>query len=313
MTLNIILLIVSFVFLYYGAKWLIDGASIIATSLNLSKVVIGITLVAFGTSAPELFVNIIAAYRGHSGIALSNISGSNLANICLAYGFCAFLGNLVIDKKKFGLDFIYFCLAPLLILFFLLIFPVNSVPLWGAVILIIPLVLYILSIKNRLYEESIQTEKPPNNSLKGSLIFLAGVIILYFSGEMIIRSAIRISEFFKISETIIALTVIAIGTSLPEITATLIAVKRGETSIAAGNILGSNIFNIFLVLGASLIASRSALIADEIITIDYSMVSILSILFVLTLLVRPKVGKLRAGILIGVYFAYMLTRVLFLN
>src|SRR4030042_964082 len=208
MIFNTILLFVSFVFLYYGAKWLIDGASTIAVRLNISKVVIGITLVACGTSAPELFVNIIAAYRGYSSIALSNISGSNLANICIAYGLCVFFGNLVIDKKEFGLDFIYFCAAPLLILFFLLIFPGNSVPLWGAVVLLVPMALYIMSIKNRLYEESVLIEKPPNNSFKGLLIFLAGVITLYFSGEMIVYGAVKISKSLGISETIIALTVI---------------------------------------------------------------------------------------------------------
>ncbi|MBN1787641.1 MAG: calcium/sodium antiporter [Sedimentisphaerales bacterium] len=313
MTLNIILLIVSFVLLYYGAKWLIVGASAIATSLNISKVVIGITLVAFGTSAPELFVNLIAAYRGHSGIALSNISGSNLANICIAYGFCVFFGKLIIDKKEFGLDFIYFCAAPLIILFFLLIYPGGSVPLWGAVIFIVLMILYIMSIKNRLYEESEQIEKPVNNTLKGTLIFLAGVTALYFSGEMIIYSATKISTALGISETVIALTVIALGTSLPEITASLVAVRRGETAIAAGNVIGSNIFNVFLVLGGSLIASRGALVADKIITIDYAVVSVLSIFLVITLLVQPKIGRLRASLLIGVYCAYMLTRVLFLN
>ena len=172
---------------------------------------------------------------------------------------------------------------------------------------------YIMSIKNRLYEESKQERKPLNNTLKGSLIFVAGIVALYLSGEMIIRSATAISKALGISESVIALTVIAIGTSLPEITATIIAARRGETAIAAGNVIGSNIFNVFLVLGGSLIASRSALVADKVIAIDYSLVSVLSIFLVVTLLIWPKMGKLRAGVLIGIYLVYMLARVIFLN
>ena len=313
MVLNLILLSVSFVFLYYGAKWLVVGASIIANRLNISKVVVGTTLVAFGTSTPELFVNTIAAYHGHNGIALSNISGSNLANLCLGYGLCACFGKLIIDKKKFGLDLVYFCSAPLLVLFFLVVFPGSKIPLWGAGVLIIPLILYIRSMKNRLYDSSEQTGRSRDSLYKGLLIFLTGVIVLYLSGELIVRSALQIGECFGVSETIMGLTVVAVGTSLPDLTASLVAVKRGEASIAVGNLLGSNIFNILLVLSSSLIASRRALIANNAVITDYSMVFIASVLFVLTVLKREKVGRVRGGILIAVYFAYIASRVLFFN
>ena len=173
------LLLFSFVLLYFGANWLVGGASTVATSLRLSKVVVGITLVAFGTSAPELFVNLVAAYRGHSGIALSNISGSNLANLCLGYGICAFLGNLVIQRKKFGLDLIYFFLAPLLILFFLAIFPGKRIPLWGVIFFLPLLISYLLSVKNRLYEEEAKLVKSYKIDLvRGFLVFVAGVVTL---------------------------------------------------------------------------------------------------------------------------------------
>ena len=314
MIFNLILLLVSFVFLYYGAGWLINGASAVAKSLNLSKVVVGVTLVAFGTSAPELFVNLIAACRGHSGIALSNVSGSNLANLCLGYGICACFGTIVIDKKKFRLDLIYFCLAPLLVLLFLLIPPRNQIPLWGAAIFITSLVLYIMSMKSRLYEEqSEQSEDSRSGLYKGLFIFLMGTVALYLSGEMIVRSAVGISEYFGISETTIGLTVIAIGTSLPDITASLIAVKKGETSIAVGNLLGSNIFNVLLVLPGSLLVSRAAFVTDWVVTADYSMVFLASAIFVATLFWRQKVGYIRAAVLLITYIAYMLSRMLFLN
>ena len=314
MVLNLILLFVSFVFLYYGAGWLIRGASAIAESLNLSKVFVGVVLVAFGTSAPELFVNLIAAYRGHSGIALSNISGSNLANLCLGYGLCACFGNLVINKKKFRFDLFYFCLTPLLVLFFLIIYPGNAIPQWGTAIFVICLVMYIISMKSRLYKEQPQqSENHKHHFYKGIFIFLIGTISLYVSGEMIVRSALRISEYFGVSEIIIALTVVAIGTSLPDITASLMAIKKGETSMAVGNLLGSNIFNILLVLPGSLLVSRKALVADGIITADYLMVFVTSITFVILLFWRQKVGYIRAAVLITIYIAYMISRILFLN
>lgn len=308
-SLNFALLIFSFVLLYFGAHWLVGGASTVASSLRISKVVVGITLVAFGTSAPELFVNLVAASRGYSSIALSNISGSNLANLCLGYGICAFLGNLAIRRKKFRLDLIYFFLAPLVIFFFLAIFPGNRVPLWGVVFLLAVLVSYLISVKNRLYEEESKLVKGYKVTfLKGFFVFLAGVFILYLGGELALHSALRIGEFFGISKSVLGLTFVAIGTSLPDIMASIIAMKRKEISIAVGNILGSNIFNSLLVISGSLIVSWNPLTADGAIITDYSMVIILSLSFAIIVFFHQKVGHILGFVLLGAYFVYMLVR-----
>jgi cation:H+ antiporter len=309
MIIHVVLLLLSFALLYYGADWLVGGASTIATSLRLSKVVVGIMLVAFGTSAPELFVNIVAAYRGHSGIALSNVSGSNLANLCLGYGICAFFGNLFIHRTKFHVDLVYFFLAPSFILFFLLVFPGGRIPLWGAIILCTLFVSYLLSVKNRMYEEEPIREKDYKTTfLKGLLAFVGGTFTLYFGSELTLRSVLRIGEYIGLSEAVLGLTFVAIGTSLPDIMASVIAMKRNEVSIAVGNILGSNIFNSLLVISGSLIASWSALSANGSISIDYSVVVILSLSFAIFAFFRQKVGYIEGLILLGTYLVYMVFR-----
>ncbi|MCD4831308.1 MAG: calcium/sodium antiporter [Anaerohalosphaeraceae bacterium] len=313
MILDSVLLIVSFVFLYCGARWLISGATTIANCLNISKVVVGVVLVAFGTSAPELFVNIIAACKGHSGLAMSNVAGSNLANICLGYGLCAIFGCLAINRKKFGTDLLYFCLTPAVVLFFLTIFPGSKVPLWGGAVLLLLFVLYFTSIKARLYDQQGETRPSRTGLAKGVFVFLLGVSALYISGEFIVRSATNISTHFGISEAIIGLTVVAVGTSLPDITASLVAIRKGETSIAVGNILGSNIFNILLVLSATLIASWKSLPAARAVTLDYLMVVILSVFVVVITFKRQRFSPIWAGFLIGFYAVYIASRILFLN
>jgi len=307
---DLIILVASFAFLYHGAKWIVTGASKIAACLNISKVVVGVVLVAFGTSAPELFVNIIAACRGHSEIALSNVSGSNLANICVGYSLCALLGGIVIDKKKFGTDLIYFCLAPAAVLFFLAVYPGGNVPVWAIIFFVVPFAFYIASTKKRMFNQLTPPPVSKRKLGKAIAIFGLGVMTLYFSGEMVIRSATQISIYFGISESIIALTFIAVGTSLPDIMASLVAVKRKENSIAVGNILGSNIFNILLVLTGSLVFSARPLIADNAVSLDYLLVLAISVGFVISVWKRPKLGRIRGGILFGIYLAYMLMRFL---
>jgi cation:H+ antiporter len=311
---NTVLLLFSFGLLYFGANWLVGGASTVATSLRLSKVIVGITLVAFGTSAPELFVNLVAAYHGHSGIALSNVSGSNLANLCVGYGICAFLGNLLIQRNKFKLDLIYFFAAPLLIVLFLVVFPKKQIPVWATIFLLPLLVSYLLSVKNRLYEEEAQLVKTYKmDLLKGFFVFIAGVVTLYLGGELVLQTILQLGKHFGISEAVLGLTFVAIGTSLPDIMASIIAMKKNEISIAVGNILGSNIFNSLLVISGSLIVSWKGLNANRSIIMDYSMVTILSLSFVVIVLLRQRVGHILGFLLLLAYFTYMLFRLRFLS
>ncbi|MBW8001897.1 MAG: calcium/sodium antiporter [Planctomycetes bacterium] len=314
MIIDIIILLFSFILLYYGANWLVDGASSIAIALKLSKVFVGIVLVAFGTSAPELFVNLIAAYHGHTGFALSNISGSNLANLCIGFGICAFFGNLIVDRSKFWLDLIYFSLSPLLILLLIVIVPGHYIPSWSAIFFCVLFLTYLMSAKQRLREEEPKLHVIYKGSLyKDISIFLVGITFLYLGGRLVLHSVMGIGQFLGVPDTILGFSIVALGTSLPDIMASIIAIRKNEISIAVGNILGSNIFNILLVIGGTLIVSRGNLKSDHSILMDYSFVFIISSLFACIAYCRGKIGRLYGLTLLVVYFAYMFIKIFSLN
>ncbi len=306
--LYFLLLLVSFVILYKGADWLVDGASKVAVNLGISKVVVGVTMVAFGTSAPELFVNVIAAARGKTDFALSNVSGSNLTNICLGFGICSLIGTLVIERQKFLIDLILFFLAPGVIFFFALIG--GFIPVWAVIFLAVPFAVYIHSLKHRLFETTELDESIVKTSTAKALgIFLAGVFSLYIAGELVLKSAVSIGEAFGISDSVMGLTVVAIGTSIPDVTASIIAFKRKESLIAVGNLVGSNIFNILLVISATLLVSFKGLPADKDIVMDYGLVLICSGLFAAFAIWKQKTNKLLGIILISIFVSYMTYRV----
>ncbi len=305
--LALIALIVSFVVLYYGANWLVSGAKTIALSLSVSRIAVGLTLVAFGTSAPELFVNLIAARKGFTHLALANIAGSNLANFCIGFGLCAFAGSLVVHKK-FKSDLIFAAIAPILIIVPLLLFD-GTVPKIAVTAYITVLIFYIYSVKRRVKETEEFEEKEELNLFKGILVFIAGCASLYGGGEMVLYGAVEIARYLHISETIIGLTIVAIGTSIPDIMASIIAIRQKETSIAVGNLLGSNIFNVLLVLSGTLLVSTSEIRADFETLIDFIMVFAVTIIFATFAFIRPQIGKAKGLFLIFVYILFLIVRV----
>jgi len=302
-------MILGLVSLYYGAEWLVDGAIRVAPYLKISKVVVGLVLVAFGTSSPELFVNIIAAINGRTGLALSNVSGSNLTNLCVGFGLCAIVGTLVVNKKTFGVDLIYFALTPLLVLLFMILVPGPTLPLWSAMPLVGLFILYLTIIGKRPNDDEAEETTGKRSFLLGFILFLIGCGALYGGGELVVRNAVSIGAYLGISETILGLTVVAFGTSIPDTVASIAAVRKNETDIAVGNLLGSNIFNILLILGSTLLVAWQGLTADPGIVMDYTVVTILSILFVGLVLISKNVHRLSGGFLILVYLAYMVYRV----
>ena len=309
MTLSILLMTFGFISLYYGAEWLVEGAIKLALILKISKVVVGLVLVAFGTSSPELFVNIIAALEGRTGFALSNVSGSNLTNLCIGFGVCALVGTLIVDKVKFGIDLIYFWLAPMLVLLFMLVIPDNRLPLWSAIPLLFLFVIYLLFLQSRARAEASEEIIPANSLWLGLFLFLLGIGALYTGGELVVRSAVRIGGLLGISETVLGLTVVAFGTSIPDTMASIAAVRKGETYIAVGNLLGSNIFNILLVLSATLIFAGRGLLFDPNIVMDYAAVTLFSIFFVALIIISSRVVRPIGLLLIALYLTYIAYRV----
>lgn len=260
MWLNIALLIVGFCALIYGANILVDGASSIAKRLRVSDMMIGLTVVAFGTSAPELVVNVFSSIKGSSDIALGNIVGSNIFNILGILGLSALIVPLSVDKATTWIQ------IPLTVLSALALFLMASDhlidgPMEDAVIsrsegLVLLLFFAIFmgyvvqtSLSNRTSDEEDSYKKM---SLGKSLMFVVGGLgLLVVGAKVIVDSAVDLAKMWGMSERVIGLTIIAIGTSLPELATSVVAAMKNKVDIAIANIVGSNIFNAFFILGIS--------------------------------------------------------------
>jgi cation:H+ antiporter len=255
--LTFLILILGFIFLIKGASLLVDGASSIAKQLKLSNLFIGLTIVAFGTSAPELVLNIIASFQEHGDLALGNIIGSNIANVLLIGGIAAIIYPIKIQSSTIWKE------IPLSLLAFVVLFAFANDQLidkrsWSIISRIDGIVLiaffliflyYTFSI-SRVTEEEDSAVKESNTPIR-ILKVLLGAIGLALGGKWIIDSATTIAQTFGLSESLIGLTILAIGTSLPEVATTLVAALKKNSDLAIGNIVGSSIFNIFFVLGVS--------------------------------------------------------------
>lgn len=255
-----LLLIIGFVILIKGADLLVDGASSIAEKLDISHLVIGLTVVAFGTSAPEMFVNVYASIQGNSDIAIGNILGSTIANILLILGVSAIIYPLAVKNNTVWKE-IPFSLLAALILGILandyLIDRKSSSELTrsdGMVLLgfFIIFIYYIFSIAKKS-ENTANTAPRHLSNLKSVSYIIVGLTGLVLGGNWIVNGAVEIASQFGVSEYLIGLTVVAVGTSLPELATSAMAAYKGNTDIAIGNVVGSNIFNIFWVLGISAI------------------------------------------------------------
>jgi len=301
---SLLLILFGFALLYYGAKWLIKGASSLAIGIGISKLVVGLTLVAFGTSSPELFVNITAALKGNIALALSNVSGSNLTNILVGFGLCAFVGSVALTPAKFGIDLLYVVATPLLVLGFFH----ESLPFWAVAPLIIMIVVYGFSLYHRpAPKEKIEGEL---TILKATGLFLVGAVLLYTGGEFVVNSAITLGKGWGLSDAVIGLTIVAFGTSIPDVMTSVIAIKDGENSLAVGNLLGSNISNVLLVLGGTLVAAGSELPSSGAIRMDYAMVCLISIVLLGSAYMWKSFPKVLGGSFLAIYLSYMIFRLL---
>lgn len=248
--LSLVILLVGVIFLVLGANSLVDGASVIAKRFNIPNIVIGLTIVAFGTSAPELVVNIISALNGKSAITLGNVVGSNIINILVILGITAIIYPLTVTRNtvRFEIPIAFFASVLTYILSKNgLLSRVDGFILLGFFILFLMYNAY-LTVMNR--EENDLDVK--NYTLPVAIgITILGFILLVLGGKFIVDSAVNLARNFGISERIISVTVVSLGTSLPELATSVVAALKKNTDIAIGNVVGSNIFNIFFILGIS--------------------------------------------------------------
>jgi len=254
-----ILFIVGFFFLIKGADLLVDGSSSIAKKFRISNIVIGLTIVAFGTSSPEFIVNIFASAKGNTEIAIGNILGSNIANILLILGISSMIYPLFTKKNTVWKEIPLSLLAALILGVMVNDFRIDNglysglTRIDGIVLLafFIIFIYYTFGIAKITGETSEETQIKQLSNLRSGTYIVIGFLGLFLGGKWIVDGAIKIAELFNVSQSLIGLTVVAIGTSLPELATSAIAAYKKQTDIAIGNVVGSNIFNIFWVLGFS--------------------------------------------------------------
>ncbi|MGD8286981.1 MAG: calcium/sodium antiporter [Desulfobacterales bacterium] len=254
-----VLLIIGLIFLIKGADFLVDGASSIARRLNISDLVIGLTVVAFGTSTPELFVNIVASLKGNTDIAIGNVVGSNISNVFLILGVASIIYPLAVTKGTVWKE-IPFSLLAAIVLFM----TANDQLLDGAqmsaltridglvlLAFFIIFIYYTCSIATRIDGMEAHVSAKQSGWLRSFLSVILGLAGLTLGGKWIVDGAVTLATRFGMSESLVGLTIVAVGTSLPELATSAVAAYKRRVEIAVGNVVGSNIFNIFFVLGIS--------------------------------------------------------------
>ena len=309
MFLSVVLIIIGFVLLIVGADVLVDGSSGIAKKFHIPEIIIGLTIVSIGTSMPELFVSITSALDGYSDMAIGNIIGSNLCNLLLILGLSATIKPVVFQKET-RLYEIPMCLLVTIVLMYFC----NSQSGISRLEAVILLVLFCAFIGYTIYmgrKESkkeiveIQTEEKKNSILKNIVFVLLGIFSLKFGGDLVVDNAVNVARYFNWSEKLISLTILAVGTSLPELVTSVTAAVKGNSDIAIGNIIGSNIFNILLIIGVS--AFITPITYNFSYNFDFSVLIVSSIILAIFPFIPPKdkMSRFNGIVYLFIYVAYL--------
>ena len=301
--IQVVLLIVGFVFLIKGSDFFVDGASSIASLLKIPTIIVGLTIVALGTSAPEAAVSITSSLTGSNALAVSNVIGSNLFNMLMVIGIAALLSELLMEKQVLDFDLPFLVGITILWAVFIIIgWDITNIE--GVILLVILIAYIAYLVYNTRKSGGAKEVEEPKFSLPYSIIFilvgLAGIII---GGDLVVDSASAIAMAFGMSETLVGLTIVAIGTSLPELVTSITALKKGENQLVIGNVIGSNIFNILFVLGAS--SAISAIPLDSSMLIDVLFMIFVTILCFIFGKTQDKYDKKEGTILIALFVVYM--------
>lgn len=255
MTAQILLLALGFGVLIKGADWLVDGAAVLARKYKISELAIGLTIVAFGTSMPELVVNTFAAYQSHSDIVFGNIIGSNIINLFLILGITGIIAPIKVQSSTVWKEIPLSLFAALLLFFLVNSFFTGNKMLsrMDGIILLMFFFFFLYYVFRQLKNETISPEINPKEfpNLKIWVYIFLGFVFLIVGGRLVVVNSVKIADGLGISQSIIGLTIVAAGTSLPELATSAVAAMKRNNDIAVGNIIGSNIFNIFFILGIS--------------------------------------------------------------
>jgi len=298
-----LLLIIGLIILTIGAEVLVRGSAALALKLGLTPLVIGLTVVAFGTSAPELVVSLQAAQRGAAEIAVGNVIGSNICNLALILGFCAMLKPLTTDRSVIWRE------VPILIgvtIVAALVLANSYLGIVEGVFLLIGLFAYTTITLIRAKKEpnqSLGSDEPKPMALPLAIVFtVGGLAALLYGSDLFVDGAVEMARLLGWSETLIGLTIVAIGTSLPELAISVVAVKNGETDVAIGNVVGSSLFNLLGILGTAGVAAGGITIALQ--TGDIAMLVVLTLALFPLIQSGHKIDRREGAILFIAYVLY---------
>ena len=298
----VVFLLLGIVFLLVGGDLLVKSSAALASKLNVSPFLIGITVVSFGTSAPELLVSLNAALQGSTGIAIGNVIGSNIANIALVLGLTILIRPINVESKRYLFSWMIMLVSSVMFYGFSMdgiIDPIDGLFFISGLILFIS-----LSIRYRHSSVDEEEIEEGMNSKMIPLYFILGAAGLYFGSEFLVANSVIIAKYFGLSEFVIGITIVALGTSLPELVTSVITILKGQSSISIGNLIGSNIFNVFAVLGiTSLVrplgADTNLLISDLPIMLG------VTLLLGLFLFISRKLRRIEGVLLISIYLIYV--------
>ncbi|NLD20466.1 MAG: calcium/sodium antiporter [Clostridiales bacterium] len=317
--MDYILLIVGFICLVKGADFFVSGSSAIAVHFNIPTFIIGLTIVAFGTSLPEAAVSVTAAMKGANGIAVGNVLGSNMFNLLIVLAISAVIKECPVSKAILRFEY------PLAIIAVAII-PICCIGIFDAPLLlsrydgIILLAVFMVFLtktfnnitksKDKYTVEGVPEEEPKKMNLpKASVISVIGILGIIFGGDLVVDAATGIALSFGIDETLIGLTIVALGTSLPELVTSVVAARKGETDIATGNVIGSNLFNILFVLGLSVTINPIEVTMDSV--YDSIILIAVSLIAYIPLIKHKQLNRSWGIIMIvmyAVYLAYIIMR-----
>lgn len=296
-----ILLVVGFVLLIKGADFFVDGASSVAKLLKVPSVIIGLTIVAMGTSAPETAVSISAGIAGSSDIALSNVIGSNIFNLLIVVGVSAIICPMVTEKVIMRRDIWWSLGAAVAVLIMMLDLKISRIE---GILLLCGMAAYIgVLVADALKKRDTGDEVKAMSPLKSALCIIGGLAAIIVGGDLVVDSACDIAAAFGMSEALIGLTIVAAGTSLPELVTSIVAAKKGDSGLALGNVVGSNIFNILFILGAAS-ALSTINVAPELF-IDTAILIVVTLLMYFLCRSKDKTSRGEGVLCVLVYAAYM--------
>ena len=309
-----ILFILSFVMLFLGGEFLVKSSVAIALKMRISTLVVGMTVVSFATSAPELFVSIKSALDGVTDITFGSVIGSNIANITLVLGLTAMVFQIKITKQTYLLNYPVMLFTS--VLFGVVLFFTNQISQLTGFVFISLLLLFVFILIKRSRKENVQLSVEEKEEYKSSvktpvylsvIYMIAGVLLLAFGSEFLVNGVARIAESFDISERVISVSLVALGTSIPELATSLVAAFRKESNLAIGNLIGSNIFNVLAVLGITSIITPIQL-SDSPIMIDYLwMMSSIILLGVFIYILSKKIlTRIEGTCMFLFYFIFMI-------